>query len=152
MSIKFVEIDRTNYNECIELIISDEQKKFVAPNIYSLVQSAYEPNFYPLGIYSEDKMVGFILYDFDEDLNGWSMSRLMIDHSFQNQGLGMAALQKFLAFFKDKYPNELLYTSSETQNNVAIRLYENAGFKKLEIKEYEVHGEHYKEIRMCIKL
>ena len=77
MNIEFREIDRSNYNECIELKVSDEQKRFVASNMYSLVQAAYEPNLYPLGIYKDNDIVGFILYDFDDELNGWSMSRFI---------------------------------------------------------------------------
>ncbi len=48
MNIQFREIDRSNYNQCINLKISEDQKRFVASNIFSLVQAAYEPNFYPL--------------------------------------------------------------------------------------------------------
>lgn len=44
MNIEFRQIDRTNYNECIDLSLSEEQKKFVAPNMFSLVQAAYEPD------------------------------------------------------------------------------------------------------------
>ncbi|MCY6356330.1 GNAT family N-acetyltransferase [Clostridium sp. ZS2-4] len=88
MNIEFKQIDRTNYNECIELSLNEEQKKFVAPNMFSLVESAYEPNLYPLGIYNDGKMVGFILYDFDVELDGWSMSRFMVDVKYQNQGFG----------------------------------------------------------------
>ena len=85
MNIELRRIDRNNYNECIELKISEDQKRFVASNMYSLLQAAYEPNLYPLGIYKDNKMVGFILYDFDDELNGWSMSRFMIDKKYQNK-------------------------------------------------------------------
>ena len=150
MSIKLVPIDRENYEECIKLKISDEQTKLVASNIRSLVQAAYEPNFYPLGVYNENKMVGFILYDFDDELNGWSMSRLMIAHSHQNKGLGKLTLKAFITFFKDKYPSEVLYTSAEIENHIAINLYESAGFKKLDLFEYIYNEEKYKEIRMIL--
>ena len=47
MNIEFKAIDKSNYNECIELRVNKEQEDFVAPNTFSLVQSAYEPNLYP---------------------------------------------------------------------------------------------------------
>lgn len=152
MNIEFKEINRSNYNECIELKISEEQKRFVASNSYSLVQAAYEPNLYPLGIYKDDKMVGFILYDFDDELNGWSMSRVMIDEKYQNQGIGKVAVQKFLEFFVDKYGHQKLYTSAEVDNIVAINLYEKSGFEKREVFEYESSGVKYREIRMVTQL
>ena len=152
MNIEFKEIDRSNYKECINLKISEEQKRFVASNIFSLVQAAYEPNFYPLGIYKDNKMVGFILYDFDYDINGWSMSRFMIDESYQNQGIGKIALKKFLELFVNKYGHLKLYTSAEVDNKVALAMYEKAGFEKKELFEYEFEGEKYTEHRMIAQL
>ncbi len=153
MELEFRPIDRTNYNDCIELSVNENQKKFVAPNQYSLVQAAYEPNLYPLAIYKESQMIGFILYDFDEELNGWSMSRFMIGSSFQNCGFGKQALKQFLLFFKENYPDVLkLYTSAEVDNIAAIELYKRAGFIEGNIFEYEAGGIQYKEIRMMISL
>lgn len=152
MNIEFRVIDRTNYNQCIKLKTSEEQKRFVATNIFSLVQSAYEPNLYPLGVYKNDKMVGFILYDFDDEVNGWSMSRFMIDEKFQNQGIGKATLNKFIEFFIEKYGHIQLYTSAEVDNTIAIKLYESIGFEKKEVFEYEVDRVTYKEFRMVAQL
>ncbi|MDK2562401.1 GNAT family N-acetyltransferase [Romboutsia sedimentorum] len=152
MNIEFRVIDKSNYNQCIKLKTSEEQKRFVATNIFSLVQSAYEPNFYPLGVYKNDKMVGFILYDFDDEINGWSMSRFMIDEKFQNQGIGKVALNKFIKLFIEKYGHIKLYTSAEVDNTVAVNLYESMGFEKKEVFEYEVDGVTYKEFRMLAQL
>ena len=152
MNIEFKEIDRTNYNECIGLKVSEEKKRFVAPNMFSLVQSAYEPNLYPLGVYKNNEMVGFILYDFDEEINGWSMSRFMIDEKFQNQGIGQVALEKFIEFFIEKYGHIELYTSAEVDNTIASNMYEKVGFKKREVFEYEFGGVTYKEVRMINQL
>jgi diamine N-acetyltransferase len=152
MNIELKAIDRTNYNQCIELKTTEEQKGFVASNIFSLVQAAYEPNLYPLGIHKNNKMVGFILYDFDNEINGWSMSRFMVDEKFQNQGIGKAALKKFIDFFIEKYGRVQLYTSAEVNNTIAIALYEKYGFKKKEVFEYEFGGITYREVRMVIQL
>mgnify|MGYP001300073054 CR=1 FL=1 len=152
INIKFKEIDITNYKECIDLKLSEEQNKFVAPNIFSLVQAAYEPNLYPLGIYNDNIMVGFILYDFDVELNGWSMSRVMVDVKYQNQGIGKVSLQKFMKFILNKYGNIQLYTSAEVDNPVAIALYSKLGFEKKEVFEYESGGSIYKEVRMIAQL
>lgn len=152
MNIEFRVIDKTNYNQCIKLKTSEEQKRFVATNLFSLVQSAYEPNLYPLGVYKNDKMVGFILYDFDDEVNGWSMSRFMIDEKFQNQGIGKVTLNKFIEFFIEKYGHTQLYTSAEIDNTIAIKLYESIGFEKKEVFEYEVDGVTYKEFRMVAQL
>lgn len=149
MTIEFRSIDQSNYNECIELRVNESQEKFVAPNQYSLVQAAYEPNLYPLAIYNQSQMIGFILYDFDEEIKGWSMSRFMIADSYQNRGFGKQALTQFLNFFKESYPQVLkLYTSAEVENTKAIELYKRAGFKEGDVFEYESGGVIYTQIRL----
>ncbi len=153
MKITLRPIDRTNYMECIELSVGEKQKYFVASNQFSLVQAAYEPDLYPLGIYNESKMVGFILYDLDEELNGWSMSRFMIDYSLQGQGFGKESLKQFLNFFTENHPDvRTLYTSAEVDNKTAILLYESAGFKKGNVFEYEFGGHKYTEVRMMLSI
>jgi len=152
MTINFKKIDKTNYQECIKLTVSDNQKNFVATNEYSLVQVAYEEGLLPLGIYKDNKMVGFILYDFDEDISGWSMSRFMIDIKYQNNGIGKEALLNFIDFFKLNHGNENLYTSAEVDNIVAIKLYEKMGFEKQDLFEYTHNNKTYKEIRMLKKI
>lgn len=149
MKIEFRPINRENYEECIALSVNDSQERFVAPNQYSLVQAAYEPNLFPLAIYNHMQMIGFILFDFDEELMGWSMSRLMIGDSYQNRGLGKEALKQFLSFFQEQYPDvSKLYTSAEVDNNIARTLYKKAGFKEGDVFEYKVGDVNYREIRM----
>jgi len=151
MAIQLVPIDRNNYMECINLSVGEEQKRYVAPNSFSLAQAAYEPDMYPLAVYDGDQMVGFILYDLDPDLEGWSMSRFMIDRSFQGKGLGKLALDEFLRFFFAAYPADKLYTSVETDNPTAAALYESRGFRCQETFEYDAGGEHYREMRMLLE-
>ena len=86
--MEFRKIDRSNYWECMELTVDDSQKDFVADNKQSLVEAAYEENLYTLGIYCQDTMVGFILYDYDDQIPGWSMSRFMIGKQYQGKGYG----------------------------------------------------------------
>lgn len=153
MKITLKPIDRTNYNDCFRLKVREDQEGYVASNAYSLVQAAYEPQLYPLGIYDGDKMVGFILYDFDEELNGWSMSRFMIDASLQDHGYGKEAIKEFIRYFKEKYPDfTQIYTSAEIENLIAISLYEKSGFVKANEFSYEVYDKTYNEIRMILAL
>lgn len=82
MTIEMREINRSNYEECIALKVRKDQENFVASNIRSLVEAAYEPELHPLAIYDDHHMIGFVLYDFDEGIKGWSMSRFMIGEQF----------------------------------------------------------------------
>lgn len=148
MNINFREIDKSNYSNCISLKVGEHQTNYVASNAFSLVQAFYEEKLYPLGIYNDNEMVGFLLYDYDEELGGWSFSRFMIDIKHQNKGIGSKALEKFLDFFHNKFPNKSLYTSVEIDNEIAIKLYEKYGFSKKNSFEYKVEDIIYKEFRM----
>lgn len=148
MNINFKEIDKSNYNTCINLKVGEHQKNYVASNAISLVQAFYEEELYPIGIYDNEEMVGFILYDYDKELEGWSFSRFMIDINHQNKGYGSKALEKFLEFFHNKYEEENLYTSVEIDNEVAMKLYEKYGFNKKDSFEYKIGNTVYKEFRM----
>lgn len=150
MNINFKEIDKSNYNSCINLKVADHQKDYVASNAISLVQAFYEDELYPIGIYNDEEMVGFILYDYDKELEGWSFSRFMIDINHQNKGYGSKALEKFLEFFHNKYEEENLYTSVEIDNEVAMKLYEKYGFNKKDSFEYKIGNTVYKEFRMLV--
>lgn len=146
--IKFRDIDKSNYNECISLRVGEHQKNYVASNMYSLVQASYEDRLYPLGIFNEDEMIGFLLYDYDEELNGWSFSRFMINIKYQNKGFGRKALEKFLEYFQSKFPNKSLYTSVEIDNDIAIKLYQKYGFVIKSSFQYAIEDVTYKEFRM----
>ena len=107
--MEFRKVDKSNYWDCIALTVDDSQVGFVADNKQSLVEAAYEDGLYVLGIYNEDTMVGFVLYDYDETFPGWSMSRFMIGKQFQGKGYGKRAVVAFLEYFKAKHKADKLY-------------------------------------------
>lgn len=130
MNIEFKTIDRSNWSKCVDLKVAKEQREFVASNTYSLAQAAYEPDTYPFGIYLDGEMVGFIMYDYDSELNVWEMCRLMVDEKHQGKGIGRQAVQKLLEHVTGKHGHIMFYTSAEPENTAAIGLYEKLGFRK----------------------
>lgn len=150
--MKFKKIDQSNYMECLLLQVDESQKHYVADNARSLVEAFFEKNIYTLGIYEQDEMVGFVLYDLDETLNGWSMSRFMIGKQYQGKGYGKKAVIEFLEYFKKKHNADKIYISVSLDNLVARKMYSNIGF--IEIKEIEYEFDHhiYREIQMVKEL
>ncbi|RPF55247.1 GNAT family N-acetyltransferase [Aquisalibacillus elongatus] len=136
MQIQFKDINKSNYIECVELEVYDEQKDFIAPNWYSLLEVSYESEErHPMAIYKDEVMIGFIMYVFypaDDDypLDSWWIERLMIDQKYQNKGYGKSTLERFINYFRSKYGNVELRIATEPNNLTAIKLYENTGFVK----------------------
>jgi diamine N-acetyltransferase len=129
MDVRLRNIDRSNWEACVRLQVLPEQQGFVALNAYSLAQAAYEPDACPMGIYSEGELAGFIMWDFDSELNMWGMCRLMVDQKLQGKGIGRAAVEKLLALVTAKIGHIPFYTSAEPENVTAIHLYEQLGFQ-----------------------
>lgn len=150
--MEFKTIDHSNYQECMALTVAEDQALFVADNTRSLVEAAYEDGLYTLGIYSEDVMVGFVLYDYDETIPGWSMSRFMIGKQFQGKGYGKTAVLEFLDYFKKHHHADKLYISVSLENAVARRMYAQIGFQELQETEYDYAGIHFREMQMVKEL
>ena len=98
--MEFREIDQSNYWDCMALTVDKSQEHFVADNKQSLVEADFEDGLYTLGIYNEETMIGFILYDYDETFPGWSMSRFMVGKQYQGKGYGKKAVLEFLDYFR----------------------------------------------------
>lgn len=150
--MEFRQIDKSNYWDCIALVVDKEQEHFVADNKQSLAEAAYEDGLYTLGIYSEETMVGFVLYDYDESFPGWSMSRFMIGRQYQGKGYGKKAVIEFLDYFKKKHGVDKLYISVSLENSVARKMYADIGFKELKEIEYTFLGMQFKEMQMVKEL
>ncbi len=150
--MEFREIDKSNYWDCMALTIGDNQKGFVADNKQSLVEAAYEDGLYTLGIYLEETMIGFILYDYDETFPGWSMSRFMIGKQFQGKGYGKQAAIAFFEYFKTKHNADKLYISVSLENILARKMYSSIGFAEIKEVEYTFGDKHYKEMQMVKEL
>lgn len=150
--MEFREIDRSNYWDCMLLTVDNGQEGFVADNKRSLVEAAYEDGLYTLGIYHEETMVGFILYDYDETFPGWSMSRFMIGKQFQGKGYGKQAALAFIDYFKKRHSADKLYISVSLENTVARKLYASIGFEERKEVEYTFLGMQFREIQMVKEL
>lgn len=150
--ITFREIDKSNYMDCICLQVADNQKGFVADNARSLLEAHYEEGIYTRAIYDGDTMVGFVLFDYDPEIPGWSLSRMMIGQQYQGRGYGTAAVKALLQYFRDTMGIREVYLCVERENTVAAALYHKLGFCDVGTVEYDFDGVHYIETQMKIEL
>ena len=97
-------------------------------------------------------MVGFILYDFDDTIPGWSMSRFMIGKQYQGKGYGKQAVVAFLDYFKKKHNADRLYISVSLDNAIARRMYYDLSFEEIKEVAYSFSERQFREMQMVKKL
>lgn len=126
--IALKEIDRSNFFDVIKLSVTDEQREFVATNLFSLAQAKAFPECVCLAIYNEDTLVGFTIYCMDAEDHEYWIYRLMIDTKYQSKGYGKAAMEKLIERIKEDKQHRVIYISFEPENVWAKHLYEKLGF------------------------
>ncbi len=129
MMIFLKEVDRHNFFDVIDLKVAEEQKSFVATNLFSLAQAKAFPECNCLAIYHEEKLVGFTMYCIDFDDKEYWIYRLMIDAKYQSQGYGKAAMEKLIELIKEDKDHQVIYLSFEPENDRAKEMYEKLGFE-----------------------
>ena len=143
-------ITRMNLDECISLKVTNNQKGFVASNVYSLAEASVNPTYHPFGIYDAEahyqanpSMVGFTMYELSDAVG--FIVRLMIDEKFQRRGYGRAAMIEVIRRLKLHPEVERIATSHERKNEAAARLYKSLGFVdwEHELTDKKHSGERY---------
>jgi len=132
LKISLRPITEENKLECINLKPRIDQMHFVALNINSLKKAELEPSTKAFGIYFDDIMVGFTLFDispFEEDGCFWIV-RFMIDERYQGRGFGKAALKEIISIMKNIEGCNRIRTSHVPGNNVVNKLYKEFGFQE----------------------
>lgn len=129
MTITLVEVTRDNWEECADLTVNDDQKGFMASNLYSIAEVQFLPNFEALGIHNGQRMVGFAMAGLDPDDNNYWIYRFMIDHLCQGRGYGKRGLLALLDRLKEKEGSKLIMVGYHPENLAAERLYYSVGFQ-----------------------
>jgi diamine N-acetyltransferase len=125
------EITNDKFRECIDLKVADEQKDFVATNVYSLAEAKADGVSNPYAVYADDQMVGFIMYDFEPAEDRGYITRLMIDARFQGRGYGRQAISQVIDRLRAIPECREIQTGYMPGNEAAKRLYESLGFVKI---------------------
>jgi diamine N-acetyltransferase len=144
MTITLKDINRENFRQCVELEVHEEQRGFVAPNVYSIAQSKVEPTYMTQAVYDGEEMVGFCMYGYDEEEGCHYLGRLMIDKSHQGKGYGRAATAEVIKRLRAEPDCRQVALSVNPANRAAQALYASLGFEKTgEVS----HGEEVMRLR-----
>jgi len=128
--IQLKEITHDNFHAVEKLKVREDQKNFVAPNLYSLAQAwlEYETT-RPFAIYNDETPVGFVQLEWDEEEDSCYIWRYMIDEKYQNMGYGRESMKLIMDYIKDSGKFEGVHLQLEPENTAAIKLYKSFGFE-----------------------
>jgi diamine N-acetyltransferase len=113
---------------------------FVSPNALSLAQAHYDPWWEPLGIYANERMVGFVMhgrwpaagvpsYYCEAPVGVDCILRFMVDGRYQRQGYGREALVQVIERIRQRPQARAIHLSYEPSNLAAAALYTGLGFR-----------------------
>ncbi|MEG0283473.1 MAG: GNAT family protein [Erysipelotrichales bacterium] len=123
----FKDINENNFEEVIALKIKDEQAGFLNSNQYSLAQANVSPQYICKAIYYEDKLIGFLVYNFISE-DSIFLKTYMIDENFQGQGHGKNALISIMSYLKSLYDINSIELMHYPNNSLSAHLYESVGY------------------------
>lgn len=136
--ITLQEITASNWQAICALEVLPEQRAWVAPNQYSLVQAAYgfpgelaHLRLFPLAIYAGELPVGFLMYNTSPERDRFFLMRLMVGAQHQRGGSGRAALTQLLALFRAHPQAKEAAVSYQADNPAAGALYRSCGFAEV---------------------
>lgn len=133
-------ITKENELECIHLKPREDQLDLVASNADSLIHATKEITSKPYGIFAEEQMVGFILFDHEIYNDGYYwILRFMIDEEHQSKGYGKLAIKEVIRILQDRSDCQQIRVSHVPHNIAANSLYKHCGFQ--DTGEFEDNGD-----------
>lgn len=124
-------IDKSNWEECIQLKSSPNQKGFIASNLYSIAEAQFLEGFNTKAIYYGEIMIGFTMFGLDPDDGNYWIYRFMIDERFQGRGYGHQAMQLVISEIRNANDRtSIVMLGYKPDNEHAKKLYAKTGFKE----------------------
>ena len=124
-------ITEANFIDAFNLRLAPGQERFVSHPVRSLAQAyVYRDQCQPFGIYAGDRMVGYVMVIYDDDVPEYDIWHMMIDESAQGRGYGREALARVLDYIQTKPFGDSgrVALTCNRDNAIARKLYEDMGF------------------------
>ena len=157
MNLKIIPVTNKTRSEAERLTVENNQIHFIETVEECMKEADENPNWQPVCIFDDEKMVGFSMYGFmknEKTPRVW-FDRLLIDRKYQKQGYGRESVSILLQKIQKEFPNQDIYISAYEKNQVAISLYQSFGFHlngELDINGEKIMLLNFKKKKKCIKL
>jgi diamine N-acetyltransferase len=98
------EVTKETLRSILKLDVHNTQKKYVAPNSYSIAEAYFEPKAWFRVVYADETPVGFLMLYDDPEKSEYFLWRFMIDAQYQKLGFAKRALELLIQHVKTR-PN-----------------------------------------------
>ncbi len=132
VDLELRELEDSTFRQITKLEVNDNQKKCVAPNLYSIAQAYFNKDAWFRGIYVNDKPVGFVMLELNHKKPEYYLWRFMIDKNQQGKGYGKIALDHIVEYLKQFPKATKLESSVVMGDDSPLKFYLNYGFKETE--------------------
>ena len=133
-------VTKDNWKELVALKVRDDQKHFVASNLYSIAESQFGEtipgeghwDMFPYGMYDEGTPVGFLMLSYNYEFARFQgfILRLMVDDAHQGKGYGKFGMNWMLEKYRADERVRVVGISYDPNNEVARTLYASLGFQE----------------------
>lgn len=141
--VELKEITKDNFEEILDLKVSEQQKHFVSSVAYSLAQAYVYKTAFPFAIYADKKAVGFIMLGYYEVREQYTLWKFLIDEHYQNKGYGRNALQLAVNYLIENFGVSEIFTGVSLGNEIAKHLYTSVGFSTTGLVENNMEEMRY---------
>lgn len=131
MPVYLKPVDEDNFLEVFRLKLGAGQDEYVSHPIRSLAQAyVYRAQCQPFAICAQERVVGYVMVIYDDDIPEYDIWHMMIDASHQGRGYGRAALRLVLEYIRRKPlgDSSRVALTCHRENAPALALYRSMGF------------------------
>jgi len=95
MTIRLQDVDESNWRDCSDLQLAEEEREFISSNVYVIAEWKFETESALKAIYSDTELVGMLAYYLHDGEHGYFywLYHLMIQKRYQGKGYGEAAVR-----------------------------------------------------------
>jgi len=131
MTIRLVNVHESNWRECADLQLTEDEKEFLSSNTYAIAEWKFETESIFRAIYADNILVGMLAYylNYGEHGHFYWLYHLMIETNYQSKGYGENAVKLAIKEMRQLGATEIR-TMYMPGNIRAQSLYKKLGFEE----------------------
>jgi len=121
-------VSSENWRDVAALQVTEVQRAFVAEPSYYLARCCYGKDWHPLAIYTDARVIGFMIWALDPADGSCWLGGVLIDQACQGQGYSREAVRAAIRMRSEAEGYQDFALSYSPSNTRAKHLYEMLGF------------------------